>query len=763
MTKILVIDDEPRMCKTVKGLLSGAGHKTSSSQTGGDALENLRNQRFDVVLLDLKLPDMDGRLVMREIRQRDPETSIIILTGDSSTASAIAAVKQGAFDYLQKPCDPDILAKTVANAVDRQREKQARRRAEKELYKKTRELEDVLESISDGFFTLDERLVVTYFNKAAGEILGRPRQEVLGQPLFEAFPEAKSSIFERNYGLALKERKPLSFETYFGTSPYQNWYQVRVYPKMRGISVFFQVTTEQKEMEQALRESEAKYRDLFHSIRDAILVADRDRNIVGCNTSFSELFEYSLEEIRGQKTHVVYADREEYKKMGEKLRQSFGIPRFVYTINYIKKSGVVFTGETSVFYLKNNDNEITGFIGMIRDVTARIKADEERYNLENQLHRAQKMESIGILAGGIAHDFNNILSPIMVQTELAKLRIAEDDPAQDNLEEVIKASYRARDLVKQILTFGRQSNQRRVSMDLGPMIKESLKLMRSSIPKTIAIRQAVSDTTGKVMADPSQMQQVLMNLCANASQAMQEMGSVLEVAVDNIELDEGDAADYPDIGPGCYVMLRVSDTGMGIDPEVMEKIFDPFFTTKPAGEGTGMGLSVVYGIVRSHGGDICVESEPGKGATFRVLLPWLDREVKAEPEENVQSLCGGNERILYVDDEESVAAPVGEMLSGFGYEVEINTSPTEALSRFQNDPHGYDLVITDMTMPNLTGEGLAREVMRIRPDMPVIICTGFSHRISETKVKAMGVKGLLMKPFVMTEAANMIRKILDEH
>ena len=276
--------------------------------------------------------------------------------------------------------------------------------------------------------------------------------------------------------------------------------------------------------------------------------------------------------------------------------------------------------------LKDAQGNVVGLLAIGQDITERKQAEAEKAKLESQLRQAQKMESIGTLAGGIAHDFNNILTPIMIQTELAKLTIAGDHSVQANLDEVMKAGHRAKDLVKQILTFSRQSDHQRVPMDLVPIVNESLQLLRSSLPKTIEIRKDLKSTPCTVKADPTQMQEVIMNLCTNAAQAMKEMGSVLEVALEHIELNEDDVQSYPDISPGGYVMLRVSDTGSGIEPGVIDKIFDPFFTTKEVGEGTGMGLSVVHGIIQSHSGAITVYSEPGKGSTFKVFLPRIEQE-----------------------------------------------------------------------------------------------------------------------------------------
>jgi PAS domain S-box-containing protein len=399
-------------------------------------------------------------------------------------------------------------------------------------------------------------------------------------------------------------------------------------------------------------------------------------------------------------------------------------------------------------------------IGIHIDIAGRKEAEKERKRIEAELRQAQKMEAIGTLAGGIAHDFNNILGAIWGYAELAAMDTPDDLPVKNNLQQVLKACRRARDLVQQILTFSRQTEQEERPIKLGPIIEESLKLLRASIPATIEVRQTIDKDSGTVVIDPSQAHQVLMNLCTNAAHAMRETGGILEVGLTNMDIDAEQAAQGRDFEPGPYVRLTVSDTGHGIETHLMSRIFDPYFTTKEKGVGTGLGLSVVHGIVKGHGGTVSVSSTPGKRTTFHVYLPRLEARAAREARP-AETLPTGNERILLVDDEETLVQIGRQMLERLGYRVVAQTSPIEASEVFHANPDGFDLVITDQTMPNMTGDRLAKQLMAVKPEIPIILCSGFSEMTNEKKAKAMGIRAYVMKPLVMSDLAQTIRKVLE--
>ncbi|RPI77124.1 MAG: hybrid sensor histidine kinase/response regulator [Desulfobacteraceae bacterium] len=395
------------------------------------------------------------------------------------------------------------------------------------------------------------------------------------------------------------------------------------------------------------------------------------------------------------------------------------------------------------------------------DNSARKQAEEERLRLESQLQKSQKLEAIGTLAGGIAHDFNNILYAIIGNAEMSLYDLPEASPARYPVEQVLKASFRARDLVRQILAFSRQAEKEIKPVQVNMIVKEALKLLRATLPATIEIRHRMSALRNTVLGDPTQIHQVVMNLCTNAHHAMLEKGGTLEVNMNDVDLDAGMGTKYPGLKPGSYLKLAITDTGQGMRPEIRERIFDPYFTTKDKSVGTGLGLAVVHGIVKDLGGIISVHSEPGQGSTFEVFLPLVHMESLPEipaPE----AIPRGRERILFVDDEEDIANLALRILEHLGYKVVVKTGSIQALEAFKADPDCFDLIITDMTMPQMTGDRLATAVMALRPGMPVILCTGYSERISEKQAKALGIKAFVMKPLVMREIAKTIRQVLDE-
>jgi PAS domain S-box-containing protein len=505
-----------------------------------------------------------------------------------------------------------------------------------------------------------------------------------------------------------------------------------------------------------LRDTEEKLTLLKTAVEQAaelIALTDRYGTIQYVNPAFEKITGYTREELIGENPRILKSGRQDdmfYKEMWNTI--SRGQRWHGFFINR-KKDGSFYTEEATIIPVKHIDGRIKNFVTVKRDMT-------EESRLEGQLIQSQKMEAIGTLAGGIAHDFNNILSAILGYAELAMYDLPEESRSQEDVTEIIQAGNRARDLVRQILTFSRKTEQEFKPININPLINEALKFLRASLPSTIEIRPDIRSESADVMCNPTQIQQVLMNLCTNAAQAMKDTGGNMFVSLCGVTLKQKEADKHPDLHPGRYICLTVNDTGPGIDPDILDRIFDPYFTTKDKGEGTGLGLSVVHGIVKTLNGALEVKSSPGKGTTFHIYFPRADIRTESAAEKT-KALPTGSEKILLVDDEKTLAKMGRLMLERLGYDVITCTSSREALETFQTRPQDFDLVISDKTMPEMTGFDLAAQLKITRPDIPVIVCTGYSEDIEVNRAAGLGISRLLMKPLSLDDLANAVREVLD--
>jgi len=521
-----------------------------------------------------------------------------------------------------------------------------------------------------------------------------------------------------------------------------------------------QTLTDQEQLRRALSTALEKQRqELFiknfaiHTYINGIMLTDLDGKITYLNPAFMKMWGYDNFDEVLETDNSKFLGVQDFSELLYSLSESEG---WQNEFNAVRTDGSTFDVVGTASLIQDEKLQPVGIMTSFIDVT-------ERKRLESQLRQSQKMEAMGTLAGGIAHDFNNILSSVIGYTEIALDDVPQGSVLHSNLQEVFQAGCRARGLVKQIIAFSRQSDLEKKALEISPLVKETLKFLRASIPTTIDIRENMETDLNPVMTDPTQINQILMNLCTNAAHAMQEKGGTLEVGLDNVMLADSDfKSRHSDMNPGPYLKLSISDTGHGMSPNVLERIFDPYFTTKEMGEGTGLGLAVVHGIVKALDGTVTVYSERGKGSTFNVYLPAITSDV--EPEFNaVESIPTGNERILFIDDEQPIVNLAKQVMERLGYDVVTKTDSIEALRLIQTNPAEFDLVITDLTMPNMAGDALAQEIMRIRPDIPIILCTGFSKRISEEKAKDLGIRAFINKPILKPEIAETIRKVLDEN
>lgn|GEM_PF-837731 len=500
-----------------------------------------------------------------------------------------------------------------------------------------------------------------------------------------------------------------------------------------------------------LKTSEKRYRLLFDKDITGNFAADGDGLILDCNVAFALTFGFeSPSEAQGTNIYDLW----DYFQAQDSLRD------LLVQSRRIKNYEVDFRGPGGRVNLLANVDAVRSELGDLEEIRGYFFEITERKELEEKLRLAQKMEALGTLAGGIAHDFNNILGVIMGYAEIIQSGAESDPGLARRVGEILQAGGRARDLVTQILNFSRQGPQERQPMNLTPLVKEALKLLRSSLPANIDIDVRITAEDDRIMADATQVHQVLLNLCTNAGHAMRESGGLMLVEV--ADADDSDLGVIPEeLGrPDWFVRLTVRDTGHGIEPELLDRIFDPFFTTKELGEGTGMGLSMVHGIATRHEGHVHVESEPGQGTVFTVYLPRTPDLVRPETMEAVPALVFTEGRILFVDDEKALVDVGREMLESFGFEVVTRTSSIEALEAFRHRADDFDLVITDQAMPNMTGMELAREILKLRDNQPIILCTGFSEAVSYERIREAGVGDFIMKPILKHELMESIARLL---
>ena len=510
--------------------------------------------------------------------------------------------------------------------------------------------------------------------------------------------------------------------------------------------------TELEATNRQLRESEARFRLLFEQLFDAqVMFADHGA-VEDANQAACRLFGMPREELRQTRLNQLFVPAEAQKVQA--LLQNLP-DRKIEFLGEIQVKG------TAIHPTPVEAGGVALQIGGQRYGLVSFRDITERKQLQTQLQQAQKMEAIGTLAGGIAHDFNNILAAILGYNELAKLEMAKDYPAYKSLTQAIKACHRGKDLVQRILAFSRQDEQRKRAVALSQVVTETLKMVRALIPVSIAIRTRIEPNVGIVEADPTQIHQVILNLCTNAAHAIGQARGTITVGLDCHVLGDTAARIHPELRPGTYACLTVTDSGQGIPAELLNKIFEPYFTTKDSGEGTGIGLATTHGIVRSHGGVVTAASQVGEGSVFKVYLPRARGQVTCEPEDRVAKPTG-SERILFVDDEESLQDIGRRMLLHLGYQVEATGDSLEALTLFTASPESFDLVITDMTMPNMTGEELAQRLLAIRPDLPIILCTGYSEKITPEKARRLGIRDFLLKPLTIEQLAAKVRALLDD-
>lgn len=651
------------------------------------------------------------------------------------------------------------LAGTVQDITERKQNEASLKRSEKRY-------RDLVENASEGIMVAQDGFI-KFINPAVLNIIGYTPEEMINQPLTQTIhPDDRRLVLQR-HRWRMQGATPAHLYAFrvLAKDGRVKWVEINAvsfeWEGRPATLNFITDITERRRAAKALKESEERLRGILDVTPLPITITRKsDGKYRHVNQAYIKEFGFTWDEAIGKTSSELnlFVDPGDRRKLLSIIETKGRVQN--YEMQYRTKDGSLIDVVLFLEPIMLDGEEC--LLAIVTDVTERKRAEEKRLKHEAQRRQSQKMEAMGTLAGGIAHDFNNMLAAMIGYTELTLQDLPDAGPEAENLKQVLKAGDRAKNLVRQILSFSRQSEQDHVPAELGPIVKEAVKLLRASIPSTIEIRHKFQGGEEGVLADPIQIHQLVMNLCTNSAQAMEEKGGLLQVELAPVDLDWRTARQNPDLHLGRYLRLTVKDTGVGIDPKTLVRIFDPFFTTKEVDKGTGMGLAVVHGIVEGHGGAITVESQPGRGTTFNVYFPAFEGAEAPVPPVGKVALSPGTERILLVDDEEALADLGGKTLERLGYSVKTFTSSLRALKYFKAHWEEFDLVITDYTMPKMTGVSLAKEILDIRPGLPIIITTGFSQPLTGEKVRSLGIKRVLRKPLRANRMAQVVREVLDE-
>ncbi len=791
---VLLVDDNPNNLKLLTKILQEGGYTIKASTSGKFALKTVRTTPPDLILLDIMMPEMDGYEVCRQLKE-DSDTAdipVIFISALSGTQDKLKAFEAGGVDYVSKPFqEAEVLARvnthltlrkisqTLEGLVEYRTsqlavkdeelkiEAEVRKQVSLELHKSEQQYREIFNATDEAILIHDGTTgAILDANQATQTMFGYSQETTLNLTIEELSKgtspynqaEAISYMHKANQGepqefewLCKRKNKELFWgEINLKSSVIGG--QRRVIAVIRDIS-------ERKDAEKELKDSEEKYRQLFENANEGMAVI-QDGAFVFFNPKTLMIFGYRRKELSAKSFEdmVFPDDREIATKLFKTKLQSDNTSK-LFPLRVIAKDGYAKYIESKSISINWVGKPAT--LVFLTDITKRHAAELQQKKLESQLRQAQKMEAIGTLAGGIAHDFNNILAGIFGYTQLAQLNIEKTDGVKKYLEQIYDSAVRARDLVQQILTFSRQAEVELQPMDPRLVIREVLRLLRASIPATIEITEELV-ATNMILADPTHIHQIVMNLCTNSYHAMQDKGGTLSISLKDIRLEESETI-LKSIVPkkGSYIILTVSDTGIGMSKAMIEKIFDPYFTTKQKEEGTGLGLSVVHGIVENCGGYISVYSEPGLGATFKVYIPSISQKEKCSSEKPLGPMPTGSEHILVVDDEKNIVETMEQMLRSLGYQVTGHTKSAEAIQDFADRSEDFALVITDMNMPHMDGVELIKQLHALQSDISAILCTGFSKSIHEKKYVGFDFQKILMKPVIMRDLATAVREVLD--
>lgn len=752
---ILIVDDDPGLLKTLSDILAARGYRVNAVETGREALDFLAGEAPEVALIDLKLREGSGLDVLRHVRSRPSHTQCIVLTGVGTRETAIEAVNLGAYGFIQKPYDPEQLLLTIQRAIEKSQYERALKRSEQQYRR-------LFDEIPIGLFqrTLDGKLVDV--NRAMVEMLGYPDRESLLQAHFSDLYVDPADGFRWTAEMSSKGAV-LNFEVQLRRHDGQIiWVRenTRVIQDEAEESLFFggslEDVTDRKRSEQALRENEERFRSVTESAPNAILVIDEGGVIRYWNQRASVIFGYAPGEALGRKLDFLFPRRYHAKGTGILPRLGLRDPgerRSNLELEAVNREGREFPIEVSIGTWTSAEGRFYSLI--LRDISG-IKEAQRREQLQARL------AAVGQLAAGIAHDFNNTLGAIILYAQIL-LRQAEQGSVQsERLTTILEQAQRAAELTGQILDFSRKSVMERRAMELGAFLKESQKLLARTLPENIHLAIELLDGPHWINGDPARLDQALMNLALNARDAMPD-GGTLRYELEILDYSDEEADGPLDLGPGRWIHLAVSDTGVGIPSENLDHIFEPFFTTKAPGEGTGLGLAQVYGIVKQHDGHIEVESIVGQGTTFHLYFPALaEPEGEEKPPPDAEQLTGQGERLLVVEDDRVTREALGEVLGSLNYEVILAQNGQEALRVLEQQRKRVDLILSDLIMPEMGGERLFDVLRKRYPQIPVILITGYPLGGGTRHLFDQRLTTWLTKPLTAEAVAQAVRKVLQQ-
>ncbi len=749
---ILLVEEKNIDTRTISPFLAEQNlpYDLYTANSKAEVLDHLKNLNFEIVILDYSSHHSPGLEILPCIKN----TPAIFITPTGHEELAIKALKLGACDYLIR--DPNdnyltMLPSAIEKVININKIQE-----ELQIYKDRMDL--VLKGADLGLWDLNPMTGEMVFSDRWTEMLGYDSDKIkphINSWINLTHPDDRPSVYNTLED-HIKGKIPLFEKEYRLRTKTGDWCWVLARGRvtsydndgrpLRITGTLFDIT-ERKQAEKAMRIKEYA----ISSSINGIAMADMNGNLTYTNNSLIDMYQYPREEILGKNVTLFFESPGEPSEAIKTLKEK---GTWIGELVAKKKDGSLFDILLSANMVKAETGEPICMMASIMNIT-----DSKR--LEGYLRQKQKMEGLGTLAGGISHDFNNLLTAIIGYAELTIMQNQGNEKICSNLEKVLQAGMQGKHLVKQVLAFSQQNSKERKPIDIKFIIIETLKFLRASLPTTIEIRQNIRTKSAMVFSDPAQIHQILMNLSINAAQAIHEKQGILEVTLDDENISAADLFQYPDLKPGPYLRLSIRDTGPGMAPEVKNRIFDPFFTTRATGEGTGMGLSVVHGIVKAHKGAITVSSRPGTGTTFHLLLPKYIKKTKAITD-IISPVATGKGRVLYIDDQEAVADIGKQLLEYLGYEVEAETNSLKALETFRTKPSNFDLVITDLTMPNLTGIDLSKKLLQIRSDIPIILCTGYSEIIDTNKTREAGIREMLMKPFSINNLTTTVQKVLNK-